>query len=182
VQVEMSGPIKIGFSVDFAARLRVLQDFSPWDLTVRMLVDGTMLNEAYVHQLCTASRLKGEWFKPTKEVLGVIAAISARDWVWPNSSTARRRSSSETQAERARAAVLSAALPVQAGDTVKRQIERAALRLGMSNNLWRIRGAWYGEAGTWAAHKVTEIEERAALLAAPRLPPPASEPGSAAFA
>lgn len=63
-------------------------------------------------------------------------------------------------AEEARSIVMMAAEPIPAGDTVKAQMRRAWERLGRPA-WWRIRAAWYGEAGCWSATAIEEFRQRA---------------------
>jgi hypothetical protein len=53
-----------------------------------------------------------------------------------------------------------AAQPLQAGETVKAQMRRAALNLKYPVGDWRIKAAWYGEAGSWGAALFRDFEDR----------------------
>lgn len=55
--------------------------------------------------------------------------------------------------------VRSAAMPVQAGETVKGQQRRAWDALKRPP-FWRLRAAWYGEAGCWSAASVEDMRRR----------------------
>lgn len=55
--------------------------------------------------------------------------------------------------------VLHAAEPVQAGETIKSQQRRAWERLSRPS-FWRLRAAWYGEAGCWSARAVEDMRRR----------------------
>jgi hypothetical protein len=63
-------------------------------------------------------------------------------------------------ADEARSIVMRAAEPIPAGDTVKTQMRRAWERLGRPS-WWRMRAAWYGEAGCWSATAIEEFRLRA---------------------
>ena len=56
--------------------------------------------------------------------------------------------------------VQEAAKPVQPGDTVKAQMNRAAEHLGYKRGYWRIKDAWYGEAGCWSAKAFEDLKRR----------------------
>ena len=56
-----------------------------------------------------------------------------------------------------------AATPVQPGETVKAQINRAAVNLGLDReerDRRSVRAAWYGEAGSWSARKYVDFKYR----------------------
>lgn len=55
--------------------------------------------------------------------------------------------------------VLGAAAPIRPGDTVKAQLNRAWEALGRPQ-FWRVRAAWYGEAGCWSATAVDDMRRR----------------------
>lgn len=56
--------------------------------------------------------------------------------------------------------VRAAAHPLEVGETIKAQQNRAALNLRYSPGDWRIKAAWYGEAGSWGAALFRDFEER----------------------
>lgn len=77
----------------------------------------------------------------------------------------RKSSSSELDAmsgiaSDAQMMVRAAAHPVEAGETVKAQMNRAATNLRYSAGDWRVKAAWYGEAGSWGAAMFRDFEER----------------------
>lgn len=61
-----------------------------------------------------------------------------------------------------RSIALSAAEPVRPGETIKGQLRRATTRLQAT--AWRVRAAWYGEAGCWSGSAVEDFRRRAARL------------------
>lgn len=56
--------------------------------------------------------------------------------------------------------VREAAQPVPSGETVKGQLRRAARALGYRDGDWRVRSAWYGEAGAWSAAAFVDLQKR----------------------
>lgn len=60
----------------------------------------------------------------------------------------------------AQSIVFAAADPVQPGETVKAQMNRAARNLGFKAGDWRVKAAWYLEAGCWSAALFRDFEER----------------------
>lgn len=65
-----------------------------------------------------------------------------------------------TIAQEARDIVLGAAEPVKPGEGVKAQMNRAARALGFAVGHWRVRAAWYGEAGCWSARAFEDLRAR----------------------
>jgi hypothetical protein len=53
-----------------------------------------------------------------------------------------------------------AAHPLEPGDTIKAQMNRAAANLRYPLGDWRVKAAWYGEAGSWGAAMFRDFEER----------------------
>jgi len=70
IQSGLDGPIKIGVTTNFPARLSGLQTSSPTPLRVLGVVPRDIESECHV--LLRAWRLHGEWFEPTPEVLAFI--------------------------------------------------------------------------------------------------------------
>jgi hypothetical protein len=71
VQAESGGPVKIGHSTRTGVerRLRELQSGNAQRLVVRALFDGGMWLEQALHQFFCESRLRGEWFGLTPQLL-----------------------------------------------------------------------------------------------------------------
>ena len=85
-------------------------------------------------------------------------------------SSFHNRSSSEVGmsaalAVEAQTIVQRAAEPIRAGETVKAQMRRAWMNLGRLPQ-WRVRAAWYGEAGCWSAAAMQDLREREARWSA----------------
>lgn len=69
------GPIKIGMTTDLKRRLYDFQHGSPVKLVVlAVLKGGGEMREASIHRRFQRSRLHGEWFEPTSELLDLIEA------------------------------------------------------------------------------------------------------------
>lgn len=64
-----SGPIKIGFSARPKRRLMELQTMHFETLTLRGVLAGSLLDEQRMHHQLQASRIRGEWYRPTVDVL-----------------------------------------------------------------------------------------------------------------
>jgi hypothetical protein len=56
--------------------------------------------------------------------------------------------------------VFEAAKPVTPGRNIYSQMRDAARALGYSDGDWRIKAAWYGEAGNWSAKAVDTLRQR----------------------
>lgn len=62
-------------------------------------------------------------------------------------------------AREAKGIVRCAAAPVSPGEGIKAQMTRAWKELGRPA-WWRLRAAWYGEAGSWSAVAMDDLRER----------------------
>lgn len=76
VQPEGGGPIKIGFSGSIRSRLDAFATSCPFPLRVLGLVPGAMTLEASLHEEFRHTRIRGEWFHPTPDLLARIAALT----------------------------------------------------------------------------------------------------------
>lgn len=73
IQVVPFGPIKIGYtSGNIALRMKALQQTSPHELKWIGSFSGGRKDELAAHRLLAASKLRAEWFHPTREVLDFI--------------------------------------------------------------------------------------------------------------
>ena len=75
VQSTHGGPIKIGFSNNVTARLRDLQHGSPLPLVVLATTPGARTEEAALHDRYRYSRMHGEWFAPSDDLLDHIRSL-----------------------------------------------------------------------------------------------------------
>lgn len=75
IQQDRDGPIKIGTTTCFENRFAALQGANPNPLRVLVLVYGDATHERLLHAQFAKTRIVGEWFKPTPEILRVIRAI-----------------------------------------------------------------------------------------------------------
>jgi hypothetical protein len=64
--------VKVGFSLYPRDRLESLQTGSPLKLEVLTTRPGDRLAEVALHRAMQAWRLRGEWFSPTIDVLGIL--------------------------------------------------------------------------------------------------------------
>lgn len=74
IQAE-SGPIKIGITNNLTKRLRQLQSghyeaLKP--IAAQIKSDSDALVEEWIHEKLASSLIRGEWFRPTKEVLAFV--------------------------------------------------------------------------------------------------------------
>lgn len=86
LQPEGGGPIKIGYTSrdepwSASARLAACQTGSPLKLRLCSTMPGTQKDERRLHGRFSESRLHGEWFAPTPELveLAQATALSAED-------------------------------------------------------------------------------------------------------
>ena len=73
------GYIKIGQSNSPLCRHRELQVGSPYQLEILATVWATTLLENIFHKLFASSRIRGEWFYPTKDIMECIAIIKTNN-------------------------------------------------------------------------------------------------------
>lgn len=73
IQALDGGPVKIGHSTreGVTNRLRTLQTGNAQQLVIRALFSGGMWLEKALHEFFAESRLKGEWFSLTPELLAM---------------------------------------------------------------------------------------------------------------
>lgn len=87
------GPIKIGRTQNLKKRIETLQTYSPHDIQLLGTAVGGILKEKETHRLFSNSRIRGEWFLPTKDLLqfikfnavscGLIEKEEASEAHWP---------------------------------------------------------------------------------------------------
>lgn len=70
--------IKIGWAIDAENRLTALQTGAPSKLQLLSKVRGTKSDEREMHQQFAATRIIGEWFEPTQELLEFISQATDR--------------------------------------------------------------------------------------------------------
>jgi hypothetical protein len=76
-QAGEGGPIKIGVTAGSVTRRRDnLQIGAAEEIRSLGSYSGDRAAEAALHQRFAASRVRGEWFKPTDELLGLIAELA----------------------------------------------------------------------------------------------------------
>jgi hypothetical protein len=73
------GPVKIGFSIDVASRLRAMQACSPVVLRVLATRTGGEMRESAYHRQFSDHRLHGEWFTRCPEIEAEITHLSPID-------------------------------------------------------------------------------------------------------
>ena len=74
VQIPSSGAVKIGFSRDVARRFEALQTASPEELVFLGAVRGGIGDEQKIHARFSATRVRGEWFSPSPDLLALAAS------------------------------------------------------------------------------------------------------------
>ena len=72
IQVDVDGPIKIGFAADIRDRMSNLQTSSPYDLKLLAWFEGTVADERAMHAKFSQHRLRGEWFRPADDLCRAI--------------------------------------------------------------------------------------------------------------
>ena len=72
--------IKIGYSSHPRRRLSNLNTASAVDLELLMAVPGTLAHEAYLLEILSPHRLRGEWFSLHADVYDLLAKVKSGDW------------------------------------------------------------------------------------------------------
>ena len=70
-----SGPIKIGFSMNPAERLADIARHHPGRLKLLAVIAGDQAAEAHLHARFEASRVRGEWFRRTPDLVALIKTL-----------------------------------------------------------------------------------------------------------
>jgi len=71
-------PVKIGITRSRFPRLQALQTGLPYDLEILAILPTTdPFHERRLHKRFAASRLKGEWFSRSDDLMATIASLSA---------------------------------------------------------------------------------------------------------
>ena len=78
IQAGHSGPVKIGVAYDPVARLRDLQVASHEELRLVGVMLGTPAVESALHQKFAELHIRGEWFKPGKQLSEFILRANKR--------------------------------------------------------------------------------------------------------
>ena len=75
LQAGFDGPIKIGLTHRVRRRRMALQVANATPLTLLVDVPGTAAEERRLHDRFGAARIRGEWFRPTPELLELVEAL-----------------------------------------------------------------------------------------------------------
>jgi transcriptional regulator with XRE-family HTH domain len=75
VQYGYDGPIKIGYAKNIRNRLAFLQVASPFDLILIGQIEGDRSYERKLHRKFKKSRLTGEWFTPTDDLIEFLGSL-----------------------------------------------------------------------------------------------------------
>ncbi len=76
IQSVIGGPIKIGISVSISSRIETIQMMCPFILKIIGTIKGVGVEtERILHEKFFKSRLHGEWFEPTKELLDYVSSL-----------------------------------------------------------------------------------------------------------
>lgn len=75
--IGFDSPIKIGCTTNIQERFAGLSLQSPWPLEILATIEGGLTVERQFHTKFLSSRLRGEWFVSSPDLLDTIAAIAA---------------------------------------------------------------------------------------------------------
>lgn len=87
---ELTGLIKIGYSVNPDKRHKSIQTSNGGDVTLLTAFKGTMADEQKLHEQFAESRVRGEWFTPTDELMKVVESYANEDWRKPTKQPAKK--------------------------------------------------------------------------------------------
>lgn len=78
IQETASGGIKIGYTGQLPeSRLKSLQTSNPNELVLLHYVRGSKENEAELHAHFARDRIRGEWFRPSAELIDYIETLKS---------------------------------------------------------------------------------------------------------
>jgi hypothetical protein len=72
IRAGLSGPVKIGRADDPQSRIEYLQTGHYEELTLVRCIDGSMMEERWLHQEYAALRIRGEWFHYDAAMMSVV--------------------------------------------------------------------------------------------------------------
>jgi len=75
VQSIDGGPVKIGYTTQLPKRLADLRSMNPRFLVLLASMPGTEDDERRLHERFSTTRLHGEWFKSTTDLVALIASV-----------------------------------------------------------------------------------------------------------
>ena len=78
IAVTNGAAIKIGWAEDVSARLADLQVGNHEQLFVVAALNGSRLTERLIHKCFDGSKIRGEWYKPTEDILEFIHLLNGR--------------------------------------------------------------------------------------------------------
>lgn len=76
-QCGKDGPIKIGVSGHPLARVADIQGGNPETVTLLATIVGSALDERRIHRQFESTRIRGEWFAASPELIAFIAALAS---------------------------------------------------------------------------------------------------------
>ena len=75
IQSLEGGPVKIGFALRPDRRLASLQIDNPQEMCIRAVALGGSVAERLLHNHFAEHRIRGEWFSPVPELVGLMAKL-----------------------------------------------------------------------------------------------------------
>lgn len=148
------GPIKIGFTRKSPLeRISELQTGCPWRISLIGSLAGQKCHEDWLHDRFDASRLEGEWFLATPELLAVVADTAMASFAWPDELIANKNKPSATP------------LPEPKFQTPK---QRAVKAVGGAAELARGLGVTRSAVQQWVRVPAVRVLEVTRLTGVPR--------------
>jgi DNA-binding transcriptional regulator YiaG len=92
IQAGDDGLIKIGYAEDVVQRFGKMKVDSPLPLTILTVEDGSVEREAELHKRFSKSRERGEWFRPTDDLLDHIGTLPPFEFTRSRAAFSEKRS------------------------------------------------------------------------------------------
>ncbi len=80
VQCGKNGPVKIGCTGNVEDRITQMQTSCPYELKLLWKINGGKEDEAELHEQWKHERIRGEWFRPSRQLLEYIETEASNNW------------------------------------------------------------------------------------------------------
>lgn len=160
------GPVKIGFTINVAARLAALQTSSAAPICLLAQCEGDRKTEAFFHRLVAHHRLYGEWFRPDPTVLHLVSQVDRGEINVPpqylptpadRATVGKSNKRSRDIIESARQWIQEIAAPVPFGERMEKTLRRVSSTACVSYRA--VKAIWYGETETMKAEVYVGLQE-----------------------
>ena len=84
IEFQEKGPVKIGYATNVDKRLNNIQSSCPYELNVLCATPGGIECEKILHKVFADSRIRGEWFWPTRIIRMAIRRLKSFEREYPD--------------------------------------------------------------------------------------------------